>query len=116
MISGHSSQPPKSAMKSHKRAKSTRLVKLAPVVESEDEEDTIVQLISRGVPEVVLPQLSTIVVRTPQLPCSPGSPKKQNFGPASKTAGSHPEVTVSHLHLSGAHFSHVTHRWDTCTP
>jgi hypothetical protein len=41
------------------------------------------QPISRGVPEVVLPQLSTIVVRTPQVPRSPGSPKKQNFGPAS---------------------------------
>ncbi|KAG1717464.1 hypothetical protein EDD22DRAFT_992240 [Suillus occidentalis] len=95
MISGHSSQPPKSAMKSRKRAKSTRPVKSAPDVESEDEEDTIVQPISRGVPEVVLPQLSTIVVRTPQLPRSPGSPKKQNFGPASKTAGSRPEVSKS---------------------
>ncbi|KAG1722776.1 hypothetical protein EDD22DRAFT_854088 [Suillus occidentalis] len=40
MISGHSSQPPKSAMKSRKRAKSTRPVKSAPVVKSEDEEDT----------------------------------------------------------------------------
>jgi hypothetical protein len=94
MISGHSSQPPKSAMKSRKRAKSNRPVKSAPVVESEDEEDTIVQvcrlahffhalnlfqLISRGVPEVVLPQLSTIVVRTPQLPRSPGSPKSTPF-------------------------------------
>ncbi|KAG1746995.1 hypothetical protein EDD22DRAFT_958288 [Suillus occidentalis] len=39
----------------------------------------------------------------PQVPCSPGSPKKQNFGPASMTAGSHPEVTVSHFHLSGTH-------------
>ncbi|KAG1736486.1 hypothetical protein EDD22DRAFT_924105 [Suillus occidentalis] len=95
MISGHSSQPPKSAMKSRKRAKSTRPVKSAPDVESEDEEDTILQPISRGVPEVVLPQLSTIVVRTPQVPRSPGSPKKQNFGPASKTAGSRPEVSKS---------------------
>ncbi|KAG1738585.1 hypothetical protein EDD22DRAFT_922720 [Suillus occidentalis] len=89
MISGHSSQPPKSAMKSWKRAKS------ALDVELEDEEDTIVQPISRGVPEVVLPQLSTIVVRMPQVPHSPGSPKKQNFGPASKTAGSRPEVSKS---------------------
>ncbi|KAG1746322.1 hypothetical protein EDD22DRAFT_958368 [Suillus occidentalis] len=55
----------------------------------------IVQPIACGVPEVVLPQLSTIVVRTPQVPRSPGSPKKQNFGPASKTAGSHPEVLKS---------------------
>ncbi|KAG1747005.1 hypothetical protein EDD22DRAFT_917975 [Suillus occidentalis] len=89
MISGHSSQPPKSAMKSHKHAKS------APDVESEDEEDTILQPISRGVLEVVLPQLSTIVVRMPQVPRSPGSPKKQNFGPASKTAGSRLEVSKS---------------------
>ncbi|KAG2339082.1 hypothetical protein BDR05DRAFT_951388 [Suillus weaverae] len=46
----------------------------------------------RGVPEVVLPPLSTILVRQPQLPRSPGSPKKQSFGPASLTAGSGPEV------------------------
>jgi hypothetical protein len=36
-----------------------------------------------GVPEAVLPQSSTIFIRTPQLTHSPGSPKKQNFGPAS---------------------------------
>ncbi|KAG1759391.1 hypothetical protein EDD22DRAFT_849259 [Suillus occidentalis] len=95
MISGHSSQPPKSAMKSRKCAKSTQPVKSAPDVKSEDEEDTILQPISCGVPEVVLPQLSTIVVRTPQVPRSPGSPKKQNFGPASKTAGSRLEVSKS---------------------
>ncbi|KAG2336082.1 hypothetical protein BDR05DRAFT_1006180, partial [Suillus weaverae] len=41
---------------------------------------------------VVLPPLSTILVRQPQLPRSPGSPKKQSFGPASLTAGSGPEV------------------------
>ncbi|KAG2089129.1 uncharacterized protein F5147DRAFT_780726 [Suillus discolor] len=91
MISGHSSQPLKSAMKSCKRVKSTRLTKSKLFVESEDDEETIVQPISRGVPEVVLPQLSTIVVRTPQLPRSPGSPKKQSFGPASLTVGSRPE-------------------------
>ncbi|KAG1717220.1 hypothetical protein EDD22DRAFT_856276 [Suillus occidentalis] len=44
------------------------------------------------VPEVILPQPSTNVIRTPQLPHSPGSPKKQNFGPTSLTAGSHPEI------------------------
>jgi hypothetical protein len=52
-------------------------------MESEDDEDSIVQicgfahfchalnvlqLLSSGVPEVILPQLSTIIVRTPQLP------------------------------------------------
>ncbi|KAG1767070.1 hypothetical protein EV702DRAFT_1203913 [Suillus placidus] len=93
MISGHSSQPPKSVMKGRKRVKSTRPVKSKLIVESEDDEDTIVQPISRGVPEVVLPPLSTILVRQPQLPRSPGSPKKQSFGPASLTAGSGPEKT-----------------------
>jgi hypothetical protein len=98
MISGHSSQPPKSAMKSRKCVKSTRLVKLNQLVELEDDEDTIVQVcclahffhalnlfqpILRGVLEVILPQPSTIFVRMPQLTRSPGSPKKQNFGPAS---------------------------------
>ncbi|KAG1765173.1 hypothetical protein EV702DRAFT_1204699 [Suillus placidus] len=92
MISGHSSQPPKSAMKGRKRIKSTRPVKLKPIVESEDDEETIVQPISRGVLEVVLPQLSTIIARQPQSPCSPSSPKKQSFRPASLTAGSRPEV------------------------
>ncbi|KAG1805028.1 uncharacterized protein HD556DRAFT_1437192 [Suillus plorans] len=95
MISGHSSQTPKSAMKGRKRVKSTRLAKSKPFVESEDDEDTIVQPISRGVPEVILPQLSTIVVRTPQLPRSPGSPKKQSFGPALLTASSRLEVMKS---------------------
>ncbi|KAG1826501.1 hypothetical protein EV424DRAFT_1537407 [Suillus variegatus] len=100
MISGHSSQPPKSAMKSRKCVKSTQLAKLKLFVESEDDEEIIVQPISCGVPEVVLPQLSTIVVRMPQLPRSPGSPKKQSFGPPSLTAGSCPGVVkspISHL-------------------
>ncbi|KAG2112074.1 uncharacterized protein F5147DRAFT_792731 [Suillus discolor] len=66
-----------------------------PFVELEDDEDPIVQPILCRVPEVVLPQLSTIVVRTPQLPRSPGSPKKQSFGPASLTAGSRLEVMKS---------------------
>ncbi|KAG1812989.1 hypothetical protein EV424DRAFT_1349185 [Suillus variegatus] len=117
MISGHSSQPPKSAMKGHKRVKSTRVPKSKPFVESEDDEDPIVQLISHGVPEVVLPQLSTIVVRTPQLPRSPGSPKKQSFGPVRRpevpkppvshpeawaTSGSRPEVVESSDETSSA--------------
>ncbi|KAG1788846.1 uncharacterized protein HD556DRAFT_1447501 [Suillus plorans] len=95
MISGHSSQPPKSVMKGRKHIKSPRLAKSKPFVESEDDEETIVQPILRGVPEVILPQLSTIVVRMPQLPRSPGSPKKQSFGPALLTAGSCPEVMKS---------------------
>ncbi|KAG2335893.1 hypothetical protein BDR05DRAFT_1006352 [Suillus weaverae] len=40
MISGHSSQPPKSVMKGRKRVKSTRPVKSKLIVESEDDEDT----------------------------------------------------------------------------
>ncbi|KAG1809527.1 hypothetical protein EV424DRAFT_1542952 [Suillus variegatus] len=79
-------------MKGRKHVKSTRLPKSKLFVESEDDEDPIVQPILHGVLEVVLPQLSTIVVRTPQLPRSPGSPKKQSFGPASLTAGRHMEV------------------------
>ena len=42
MISGHSSQPPKSALKARKRVKSTQLPKSKPFVESEDDEDPIV--------------------------------------------------------------------------
>jgi hypothetical protein len=44
MISGHSSQPPKSALKARKRVKSTQLPKSKPFVESEDDEDPIVQV------------------------------------------------------------------------
>lgn len=44
LISGTSGKPPKSAMKSQKRAKSTRIVKSKPIVESEDDEDTIIQV------------------------------------------------------------------------
>ncbi|KAG1759534.1 hypothetical protein EDD22DRAFT_849172 [Suillus occidentalis] len=66
MISGYSFQPPKSMMKSYK------YVKLKQFVESEDEEDTIVQL-----------------------SCSPSSLKEQSFGPASLTASSCLEVMKS---------------------
>ncbi|KAG1805139.1 hypothetical protein EV424DRAFT_1544525 [Suillus variegatus] len=79
--------------------------KSKPFVESEDDEDPIVQPISRGVPEVVLPQ-RTIVVRKPQSPRSPGSPKKQSFGPASLTAGSRPEVMKSPISRPEVPVSH----------
>ncbi|KIK33588.1 hypothetical protein CY34DRAFT_18274 [Suillus luteus UH-Slu-Lm8-n1] len=95
LISGDSSQPPKSTMKSHKWPKSTRIVKSKPIVESEDDEDTIIQPISCGVPEVVLPWISTLAQGTPQSPRSPRSPKKKSFGPASLTAGSRPDVPDS---------------------
>ncbi|KAG2059847.1 hypothetical protein BDR06DRAFT_967420 [Suillus hirtellus] len=106
MISGHSSQPPKSALKARKHVKSTQLPKLKPFVESEDEEDPIVQPILRGVLEVVLPQ-PTIVVRKPQSPWSPSSPKKQLFGPASQTAGSCPEVMKSPISRPEVLVSHL---------
>ncbi|KAG2030668.1 hypothetical protein BDR03DRAFT_1016867 [Suillus americanus] len=92
LISGLSSQPPKSVMKSHKHQRSGRLVKSKCIVESEDDEDLVVQPLSRGVPEVVLPQLSTIVARTPNLPHSPRAPTKKPFGLARVIASSHPAV------------------------
>ncbi|KAG2341298.1 hypothetical protein BDR05DRAFT_1001940 [Suillus weaverae] len=90
MISGHSSQPPKSAMKGRKRVKSTRPVKSKPIVESEDDEDPIVQLILRGVLEVILPQLSTILLTAGSGPDVPKTPISRPEVMA--TSGSHPEV------------------------
>ncbi|KAG1889900.1 hypothetical protein F4604DRAFT_1914440 [Suillus subluteus] len=99
LISVQPSEPPKSAMKSRKWVKSTPDVKSSLVVESEDDDDTIIKPILSGVPEVVLPRSSTIIVRTPHSPRSPGSPKKQAFGPASLTAGGRPEVPNSCISL-----------------
>ncbi|KAG1863866.1 hypothetical protein F4604DRAFT_1683492 [Suillus subluteus] len=99
LISVQPSEPPKYAMKSRKRVKSTPDMKSSLVVESEDDDDAIIKPISSGVLEVVLPRSSTIVVRTPHSPRSPGSPKKQAFGPASLTAGGRPEVPET----SGSH-------------
>ncbi|KAG2041208.1 hypothetical protein BDR03DRAFT_1007534 [Suillus americanus] len=92
LISGLSSQPPKSAMKSHKHQRSGHLVKSKCIVESEDDEDLVVQPLLCGVLEVVLPRLSTIVARTPNLPRSPRAPTKKPFGPARVIASSHPAV------------------------
>ncbi|KAG2029260.1 hypothetical protein BDR03DRAFT_1018648, partial [Suillus americanus] len=92
LISGLSSQPPKSVMKSHKRQRSGRLLKSKRIVESEDDDDLVVQPLSCGVPEVVLPRLSTIVARTPNLPRSLRAPTKKPFGPARVISGSHPAV------------------------
>ncbi|KIK37445.1 hypothetical protein CY34DRAFT_15694 [Suillus luteus UH-Slu-Lm8-n1] len=92
LISGNSSQPSKSAIKFHKWAKSTCIIKSKLIVELEDDEDIIIQLISSGVPEVVLSWLSAHVEGTPHSPCSPHSSKKQSFGPALLTSGSRPEV------------------------
>ncbi|KAG2030979.1 hypothetical protein BDR03DRAFT_1016598 [Suillus americanus] len=81
-----------SAMKSHKCQRSGCLVKSKCIVELEGDEDSVVQPLSRGVPEVVLPWLSTIVARTPNSPRSPRAPMKKPFGPARVIAGSHPAV------------------------
>ncbi|KAG2158262.1 uncharacterized protein EDB93DRAFT_1246113 [Suillus bovinus] len=56
------------------------------------EEDSVTQLISHGVPEVVLPWLSPDVARTSGSPRSPQSLKKKPFGPAMAIASKHPEV------------------------
>ncbi|KAG2037496.1 hypothetical protein BDR03DRAFT_1010759 [Suillus americanus] len=74
LISGLSSQSPKSTMKSHKHQRSGRLVKSKCIVESEDDEDSVVQPLLCGVLEVVLPRLSTIVARMPNSPRSPRAP------------------------------------------
>ncbi|KAG2030063.1 hypothetical protein BDR03DRAFT_1017561 [Suillus americanus] len=92
LISGLSSQPPKSMMKSHKDQRSGHLLKSKCIMESEDDDDSVIQPLSRGVPEVVLPWLSTIVARTPNLPRSPRAPTKKPCGPARVIAGSHPAV------------------------
>ncbi|KAG2033148.1 hypothetical protein BDR03DRAFT_1014604 [Suillus americanus] len=63
-------------MKSHKHQRSGCLVKSKRIVELEDDEDSVVQPLLHGVPEVVLPRLSTIVARTPNLPRSPRAPTK----------------------------------------
>ncbi|KAG1744225.1 hypothetical protein EDB19DRAFT_1906785 [Suillus lakei] len=82
MMLALSSTPLKLAMKSHKWAKSSCLVKSRPIMELEDDEDSIIEPFSGGVPEVILPWLSSIVVRTPTLPCSPQVLTKKPFGPA----------------------------------
>ncbi|KAG2158034.1 uncharacterized protein EDB93DRAFT_1246526 [Suillus bovinus] len=84
MIPALPSQPPKSAMKTQKRAKTTGLAKFKVFVESEDEEDLVTQ--------VILPRLSPDVARTSGSPRSPRSPKKKPFGPATAIAGKCPEV------------------------
>ncbi|KAG1720217.1 hypothetical protein EDB19DRAFT_1836104 [Suillus lakei] len=90
MISEPSSQPLKLVMKSHKCMRSTRVVKSKPFVESEDDDEPMIKPFSGGVPEVVLPRLSTIIARTPNSPRSPQVPTKQPFGPATAIAGSRP--------------------------
>ncbi|KAG1727973.1 uncharacterized protein EDB91DRAFT_1086272 [Suillus paluster] len=76
LISGPSSQLPKSAMKSRKRAKSARVVKSAEFVESEDE--PVDKPAAQGGPVVLLHRLTSV---------SPRIPKKRPFGPVKIIAG-----------------------------
>ncbi|KAG2147768.1 uncharacterized protein EDB93DRAFT_1250478 [Suillus bovinus] len=92
MIPALPSQPLKSTMKTRKWVKTTGRAKFKVFVESEDEEDSVTQPISHGVPEVVLPQLSPDVARTSGSPRSSWSPKKKPFGPAMAIAGKCLEV------------------------
>ncbi|KAG1722585.1 uncharacterized protein EDB91DRAFT_1255977 [Suillus paluster] len=80
LISGPS-QPPKSTMKSRKRAKSARVVKSAEFVESEDE--PVDKPAAQGGPVVLLHCLTSV---------SPRIPKKRPFGPAKVIAGRRADV------------------------
>ncbi|KAG1722964.1 uncharacterized protein EDB91DRAFT_1087959 [Suillus paluster] len=71
LISGPSSQPPKSAMKSRKRAKSARVVKSAEFVESKDE--PVDKPAAQEGPVVLVHRLTSV---------SPRIPKKRPFSPA----------------------------------
>ncbi|KAG1808417.1 uncharacterized protein BJ212DRAFT_1485055 [Suillus subaureus] len=82
MISGLSSQSPKSAMKTCKHVKSSHWVMSKPLVDLEDEEDMGIQPLSGGVPDVVIPRLSNS-------PRSPQVPTKKPFGPTTVIASSH---------------------------
>ncbi|KAG1802802.1 uncharacterized protein HD556DRAFT_1304068 [Suillus plorans] len=92
MILALPSQLPKSAMKTRKQAKTTRLAKSKEFVESKDDDDSLTQPVSGGVPMVILPQLSACVARTSGSPRSPRAPKKKPFGPAMAISGKLPEV------------------------
>ncbi|KAG1720227.1 uncharacterized protein EDB91DRAFT_1088905 [Suillus paluster] len=81
LISGVSSQPPKSAMKSCKRAKSARIVKSSEFVESKDEDED--KPAAQGGPVILLDRVTSV---------SPRVPKKAPFGPAKVIAGRRPEV------------------------
>ncbi|KAG1743980.1 uncharacterized protein EDB91DRAFT_1080810 [Suillus paluster] len=82
LISGPSSQLPKSAMKSRKRAKSACVVKSAEFVESEDEPED--KPAAQGGPVVLVHRLTSV---------SPWVPKKRPFGPAKVIAGRRADVT-----------------------
>ncbi|KAG2141460.1 hypothetical protein BD769DRAFT_1662362 [Suillus cothurnatus] len=94
MISALPSQPPMSAMKGWKWVRSACIAKSRMVVESEDDEDPVIQPSGSRVPEVILPLLSTIDSRTPRSPHSPWSPKKQTFDPVLHTATSSSHLEV----------------------
>ncbi|KAG1727575.1 uncharacterized protein EDB91DRAFT_1253836 [Suillus paluster] len=81
LISGPFSQPPKSAMKSRKRAKSARVVKSAEFVESEDEH--VDKPAAQGGPVILVHSLTSV---------SPQIPKKRPFGPVNVIARRHADV------------------------
>ncbi|KAG2126558.1 uncharacterized protein EDB93DRAFT_1257508 [Suillus bovinus] len=118
MIPALPSQPLKSAMKTWKQAKTAGLGKYKVFVESEDEEDSVTQLISHGVLEVVLPRLSPDVARTSGSPQSPWSPKKKPFGPATAIAGKCPErrpqssMQVIYSFLDPTTLARLATRWN----
>ncbi|KAG1803283.1 uncharacterized protein BJ212DRAFT_1487073 [Suillus subaureus] len=85
MILGLFFQPPKSAMKTRKRAKSSHWVTSKPLVDSEDEEDVGIQPFLGGVLDDILPRLSNSS-RSPQVLT------KKPFCPATVIASSHPAV------------------------
>ncbi|KAG1722445.1 uncharacterized protein EDB91DRAFT_1088134 [Suillus paluster] len=81
LILGPSSQPLKSVMKSHKRAKSTHVVKSAEFVESEDEHED--KPAAQGGPVILVHHLTSV---------SPWIPKKSPFGPAKVIAGRRADI------------------------
>ncbi|KAG2068308.1 hypothetical protein BDR04DRAFT_1157982 [Suillus decipiens] len=73
MMSEHP-QPLQSAMKGHKRVKSTWIAKSQEFVELEDDEVPFIQPISKGVLEVILPWHSSLAERMSGSPRSPHLP------------------------------------------
>ncbi|KAG2030025.1 hypothetical protein BDR03DRAFT_1017617 [Suillus americanus] len=87
LISGLSSQPPKSAMKSHKCQRSGRLLKSKRIVESEDDDDSVIQFWRSSFPGS--PQL---LQGRPICLAAPEPRQKKPFGPARVIASCHPAV------------------------
>ncbi|KAG1732820.1 hypothetical protein EDB19DRAFT_1911836 [Suillus lakei] len=95
LISGTSSQPTQSAMKSHKRVRLTWTVKSKEILTSEDDEDEgSDKVVSAALPMVVLLPFSISPQSAPSgSPRSPWSPKKAPYGSATTHRGRHADVT-----------------------